>query len=534
MAQTTTHPKSAPHEIRANILYTDHGDRPYWNIKEMAQELNSNDDISINIDGKTWNVSIKSQSSGLDPRPSDDVDTLYEYRVYCSAGDEQKLPLLIQPRLDWGKNNCPQPIPDDLGPATNVRVETATNLEPNDIEALIPRVFEKVTDYIDTSWPHGYLTGTPHPYSSITQYERYYRINRKESKLLVSTDGIFERLSELLSRTKGTKIVHTADNSEIIGHNHQVRLDHSAANKLLDGPQHGKQFKYYHPKHPRKRDSGDPLYHPKIGCLFKKKWNNNGSVPWNDHDDLSHELEENLINLLYWEDIPIRCGSPFVSDWHFSPTPSERSITIAEDPTPRISRHQDDSIIAALSELTERDRKIIKTVASASDGGIHVKDIESKTDRSSSTIYRGLDNLNELLQNKNGIVQFRSKKIQRRIHSILDSSTSSNPQTQICADTLGDKASRIQETTNAWTRWRLNYDVDIDDNDDKLEIRIRTVMDKIKSKNCEFAPEVVNKGKSAWMKMGHDPKRFHNAEVKYDTSSGTKKTTVKSLLRHNR
>lgn len=52
MAQTTTHPKSAPHEIRANILYTDHGDRPYWNIKEMAQELNSNDDISINIDGK--------------------------------------------------------------------------------------------------------------------------------------------------------------------------------------------------------------------------------------------------------------------------------------------------------------------------------------------------------------------------------------------------------------------------------------------------------------------------------------------------
>jgi hypothetical protein len=540
MPTVDSHPSSAPHELRANILYTGHLDNPYWAIREIEQESDYEECVSVTINGESWDVEIKPQSSGLNPRPSDEVESLYEYRFNCYGHRERKLPLLIQPRLDWEAPNGPESIPPDVGLATNVRIDTATNIEPKVIETLIPQLLSQVADQVDVPWNNDYLTETPHEYSSITEYERYYRIKREESRPLVSIDGIFDRLFELLAHSEGTKVVRVAEDGQIKGYIHQVQLNHTAANKLLDGPQRGKQFKYYHPKYPRTDNPEDPLYHPKIGCLFKKSWNNNTAVRWNEHDVLRHELEENLLNLLFWEGIPVRCDTTFVSDWHFEVTTSDREVTVVKDPTPQISRHQNNTILSALSQLNDRDRKILKAVATAPDSGIHVSKIKSKTDYSQSTIYRGVNNLDELVRNKNGIVQFRSKKIQRRIHNIFETSNPSDPQTQIIADTLGDDALQDYQSDDQWSQWRIDYGVNIEKGgdildgsnkgNDRIKIRIRTIMDKKKSTGCEFAPKVINEGLSAWSRLGHDPKQFRDAIVEYDTKDGTTREIKASLL----
>lgn len=228
----------------------------------------------MEIDGEHWEVSIGNQKSGLEPRPHDDVQSLYEYRVNAYGHGERKLPLLIQPRLAWKDERRPKSVPRDLGLATNVKLETAVNLEPEEIEQLIPQIMTLLAQYAGVSWNPDYFTETPHEYSTITQYERYYRVERGQARKIIRSDGIFHRIFHLLADYEGSKVVYSADNTEIIGYNHQIRLDRSGAKELLEGRQRGKQFKHYHPQHVRGSDSGDPLYHPKIGCLFKKKWNN--------------------------------------------------------------------------------------------------------------------------------------------------------------------------------------------------------------------------------------------------------------------
>ena len=534
MTVLDTHPKSAPHEIRANILYTEHSDKPYWAVRGIANALDHDGSVSTDVGTESWTVSITRQSSGLKPRPSDDVDTLYEYRISCTGEDERKLPILIQPRLDWDDSNRPQSIPDDVGPATNVRVETATYLAPEEIESLIPQLLCALANHANAPWKQNFFTGQPHDYSSITQYERYYRIERETSQSLVSADGIFHRLFELLADSEGSKVVHAADDSHVVGYNHQIRLDRSAATELLDGPQRGKQFKYYHPKRVRTHDIEDPLYHPKIGCLFKKSWNNNDSVQWDNHDELSFELEENLINLLHWDAIPIRCGSPFVSDWHFTAAPSDRDIIVVNDPTPRLSSEQSAVLVSALSELTDRDRDILEAVANASDTGIHVRDIEAEANLSNSTVYRGLDTLDDLLQNRNGIVQFTSRKIRKHVHDVFDATGSTDTQMRLFADAFGSDTQLPQDSEGPLHQWQLEYAASIDREGQNMTIRIQTEMDRLKSTDRPFAPEVIGQGSRAWAESGGNAQDFRDATVEYDNAGETKSILVRSLLRHVR
>jgi DNA-directed RNA polymerase specialized sigma subunit len=527
---SSSHPRSVPHEICANILYAEHGDGPYWAARNIFQAFPDDETISTQIENETWTVSISSQQSGLDPRPSDDIESLKEYRVSCTGADEQKLPLLIQPRLDWPASCRPKSVPKDLGLATNIRVDTATYLEPSSIESLIPEVLKSLAEYANIEWDDSFLTEAPHQYSSIMQYERYYRIDRQESQSLVSDNGIFHRLFRLAANSEGSKILHSEDNTQIVGYNHQLRLNRSGANKLFDSPQHGKQFKHYHPKHVRKNGSNDPLYHPKVGCLFKKSWSGNESVRWSEHQSLTRELEENLINLLHWADIPISSEHCFISDWHFDCSPSDRDITIVEDPTPEIDHHQDTILISALSNLSERDRNILKAVANAPKTGTHISNIEAETGLSNSAVYRGLNELNKLLRNEGGTVQFVSRKIRQRIHELFEVSNSTSPEDEIITSTLDIDPDELEQNGDPWQQWLVDYGAEINKQGSDMIIRIHTTMDQLKCSNCEYAPDVIERGGEAWVNSGRPSKQFQQAEVVYDTKNGTESVSVKSQL----
>src|SRR6056297_1611619 len=123
------------HEVRGNMLFDDYGDKPYWALRSIfSHEINGGvKNVEVEVDGEQWTVSLSHQKSGLQPRATDDVNQLYEYRVNAYGHGERKIPLLIRPRLGWADDDrAPNSVPDDLGEATNVNIQTATNIEPEE------------------------------------------------------------------------------------------------------------------------------------------------------------------------------------------------------------------------------------------------------------------------------------------------------------------------------------------------------------------------------------------------------------------
>ena len=525
------------HEVRGNLLYAEHGDKPYWALRSIySHEINGGaKNVDIEVEGEQWTVSLSHQPSGLQPRVSDSVDQLYEYRLNAYGYGERKMPLLIQPRLDWDDDDrAPNSVPDDPGEATNVNIQTAVNIEPDEIRRLFPKILKATFDALGVGWNPNFFTGPLHRYSNLTQWELYVRIQRAMARKIVKMDGILWRIFHLLGNLEGSKFVYSNDNTEVLGYNHQVRVDRKAASEIMPGRQHGKQFKHYHPQHVRGDSSqSDPLYHPKFGVLFKSGLNNN-SVRWADRGDLRDELHENLINVLEWAGIPTEPGPCFIADDHFEPEASENSVAIYDDPTPEIEAEQESILTKTLLSIcdSERDQKMLEQVALADGGEVHVSELED-TVGSSSTIYRGLKKLKGVLESDNGNVQYVSEKIRQQVTEIISVTEDViENKTQILEDVLSVDPRDLERAGRAWQNWLNRYGAELDDQGEVTKIRIREVLSMIKSNPGEWAPEVLHWGKIAWANAGRDPATFKHAVVEFDRAyGGTKGIRVSELLR---
>ncbi|SEH14637.1 Predicted transcriptional regulator [Natronorubrum sediminis] len=536
------HPATAAHEIRGYLTYSDYGDSPYWQWgKVVAAFDGGRKDINLELDGERWVVSVGYQNGGLEPRPSDPIDgNLREYRVTAHGEEERKLPLLIQPRLDWDAERRPQSVPADLGLATNVKLEQCVNLEPAEIEDLIPRVLRLIAEKAGVDWHPNYFTGTPHEYSSVTQYERYLRVMREFGRKIVNSDGIFHRLFHLLADQEGSKIVFSADNRDVVGYNHQLQLPTRAVSDMFpDGTRHGMQLKHYHPEHVRKdekTDDGetDPLYHPKLGALFKKGLNDE-SIRWHEIDDLTQELEETLVNVLEWADIPTKGSTSFISDWHFDANSrSEQDVALFEDPTPAVEASQESVLISTLTRLSDRDTDVLERVV-RTDGGLHVGEIATETEWSTSTIYRALRKLDDLLENENGNVSFISAKIRDRVRELvsqLDETVEAT--TRIIEDTLRVDPRDLERQGRAWQNWLTRYGAELvrdgEQPSENAKIRLREILSVYKSDSYENIGEILEYGKISWIKAGRDPAVFENATVVFDDPEGTTVANKARLL----
>lgn len=526
--------QTAPHEVRGSLLWDDHGASPYWALRRLYQSIGGglSDVDVVHPSGEVWTVSLGYQKSGLQPRPQDDVDQLYEYRINAYADGQRKLPLLVQPRLNWGEERRPKSVPRDLGLATNVKLETAVNLEPEEIQDLVPWVIQAVAEKRGLDWNSRYFTGQPHEYSTITQYERYVRIEREQGKKIVASDGTFYRLFQLLADEQGSKMVFSADNTQVVGHNHQLRLDPAAASQLLPARQRGKQFKHYHPKHARTKDPSDPLYHPKVAVLFKKGWNDNKSVPWAEHRELKEELDANLMNLLSWSGVSTRPGSWFVPDDHFDRGEADHQVEFVDDPTPEIETDQESVLVRTLIRASDRDQDVINEIAMADGGEVSVQELEDALPYATSTLYAALNKLDDLIENNNGSIQFVSVKIRQMVRDIMgrvDGVVKAGA--RAVENVLSMDPRDLENAGRAWQNYINRYAAELVENvDEPDELRFRTIMSTVKSAAGEFAPEVVEYGGIAWAKAGRDPQAFRNLVVQFQNPEGSQERRRASRL----
>lgn len=85
-------------------------------------------------------MTVSYYKSGMEPRPSDDVDSLYEFDITPHAEEERTLPLQVKPRLGWDAcpDRRPQSVPNDLGEAVCVHINNSPNVELDQIRYLVP------------------------------------------------------------------------------------------------------------------------------------------------------------------------------------------------------------------------------------------------------------------------------------------------------------------------------------------------------------------------------------------------------------
>lgn len=533
------HIAPAPHEVRGNLLYDDHGVRPYWALSSLFFSFDEGSkDFEIEIPrwrgegSRTWSVNFSYHNSGMEPRPSDEVDQLYEFDITAYAEEERKLPIQVKPRLGWDEcpERRPQSVPNDLGEAVCVHINNSTNIELDQIRYLVPLLLRGIAQGLGQSWDTSYFCGSLHDYSAITQHERYVRPSSDAAEKITRSDGVFRSLFDLLGDLEGSKVVYSADNRRTVGWNHQFRLTTTAARTAFeagDGYDQlhvGHQLKKYEPEHPGGREEGDPLAHPKLGALFKKGLNGDEAVPWSRRYELVEALDSYVLNIASWAGIAVSPGPWWQSDWHFSGdryADERRQVALIDDPTPEIEQRQEATVVSLFREIDSDSaaEEIVEELA-RTDGGTTVDEVEETTEWSRSTIYRHLSKLDEILRLDNGTIEFVSEKLRNEIRDVLDVLNRSVDAATTALARVADMDPRdLDRKGKAWQKWVNRYAAEIEDAADGEQLRIRTVLAMLKSRPQEYAAEVVHWGRIAWRKSGRPLHRFPE-KVAFETPDG--------------
>lgn len=517
----------APHEMGAHLIFTEYGLKPYHALDAVVKSGGGSKRTTFTVSGDEWEIevdagdasepdadescpdsstflgSLSYHESGLappeDPSVNFEQEMVREFDLHVKAMDdsvgERKANYQFSPRWPDMKTDEGEDVQTPEITGLNVKAQ-GSNIAIEAYSLLLRRALKALDvnpDYF----------GEIHSYSNIFAFERYVRIARAKSGAVFGANSPMQRMFEHVEGHAKFRELREDNRHGVMGYHHRIRYDSAAAATLIPGHGYGKRVKHYHPEHPRE-DPSDPLYHPKAGVSLQKDLNTEGTVPWSDRHDLREELDETLLNLLSWSELPTRPnGKTFVEDAYFSPTDSARSLTLIEDPTEGMKEEQFVAARRALlgdpedpddEGMNATERKAVRVLA---DGG--EKDVGALAEaigKSRSTIYRVLEALSEIVRNNNGMVGFGSDYLAEQCAGLLSGA--------------GEKIYRDGETggSSAWSAFLARFGPELSElPGDTIELKFGTVDNETDMK------AVIRKGLSAWIRSGRKRRRFIYGEA---------------------
>lgn len=500
---------------------------PYWALSDLIiSEFDGYRELETEINGEAVTIRFTYSKSGFTPRPSDDIgsDRLYELEINIQGRGERKVDYNLSPRHPNMRNSDREQTTtafDHTEPDEGLSVHCQpSNMRLDELPEYLTRAIFELADAADIGLYHGYFDA---PFGGrVTALERYVRITRSMNEKLIGTGGVMDRLAMLLSDTSGTKGMHKWDNEDERGHHHVIRHGSTSASQLVSQHRLGGQLKSYLPEHPEEFEPDDPLYHPKVGTKFVAGRTDGGSVDWTDRDDLVQELDERLLSILTWAEIPTEAGgTTFVADDHFGAHAVADPVPIHADPLPQLEVQQEHLLLTCLRDMTPADEDIVEEVAT--DGGTHARALADETGLSLSTIYRCLDRMEGVLTSDNGHVQFVSDRLRREVRSIFESV---EHQIETAADRVAEIVDRDvrQSASSAFDRWLSKYDAEFEPpegEDDRPVVRIDTVLSRLKFTDRPMLEAVIDEMGTAWQRDGRPIGQLQEAIVEV-TVDGTR------------
>jgi hypothetical protein len=517
----------APHEVGAHLIFTEYGLQPYhaldavvksgggskrttftgggeeWAIEVDAGDASETDSDERCPDHSTFLGSLSYHESGLappeDPSVNFEQDVVREFDLHVKAMDdsvgERKANYQFSPRWPDMKTAEGESVQTPEITGLNVKAQ-GSNIAIEAYPLLLRRALEALDvnpDYFEEI----------HSYSNIFAFERYVRIDREKSGEVFGMNSPMQRMFEHVEGHAKFRELREDDRNGVKGYHHRIRYDSAAAATLIPGHGYGKRVKHYHPEHPRE-DPSDPLYHPKAGVSLQTDLNTEGTVPWADRHNLHEELDETLLNLLSWSGLPTRPnGETFVEDVYFRPSDSARSLTLIEDPTGGMKEEQFAAARRALlgdpedpsdEGMNATERGAVRVLA---DGGEQdVSALAEAIGKSRSTIYRVLEELSELVRNKNGTVGFGSEYLADQFAGLLSGASETIQQD---GETGG---------SSAWAAFKSRYGPEVSElPGNTIELKFGAIDGETDMK------AVIRKGLGAWLRSGREKRRFVYGEA---------------------
>ncbi|MGM0590618.1 MAG: hypothetical protein ACQETI_03135 [Halobacteriota archaeon] len=519
------HVAPAFHEVDMFLWFRDNGLSPYWAVSNLCiNHFDGYAEIDYEVGDEPWHAYISyNKETGIAPRDADPVDgRMYEFKLHAEGPGEQKADFNFSPRWDDQRkpNGDLMKRPWCGGEGLDVHTQ-GSNLTFDEYIYILQRTLQAFADEAGTDFNRRYF-GRPLPQSNIVTVELYVRLVRQMAMKLVRSSGAFFKIMHLLADQEGTEWTYTVDNTEIIGKRHAFDLNPRDVRELVSDHRYGKRMKCYHPKHVRRRETDDdPLSSPKFGVAFHRSLNKtpNGTraVKWGERDDLVHELEETLVNVLRWAGVSIAPDpTTFVEDDHFDVRPSDRRIGRFPDPTPGLETEQDLVIRRVLNDLRPSADAVLRALAT--DGGSRTDELAEETDYSLSQVYRALNEVSDLVVNDNGFVRYYSENIRQEIEGIATEVGDH----VMSATTRLARLCRVETRSaadSALSRWMTRYgvDFDLDELGGRNRLRIDTVLSVYKSSSRPTLEDVLRTGLDAWTSTGRKADEF--LDLLYDAKA---------------
>jgi molybdenum-dependent DNA-binding transcriptional regulator ModE len=132
-------------------------------------------------------------------------------------------------------------------------------------------------------------------------------------------------------------------------------------------------------------------------------------VYWEDTEDAVRELEETLLNIIDWADMPLRGADVWESDAYFSGQDGEqRQRKLVDCPLPEIEDQQEQAVMNIWGNMTAADRDVTELLLT--DGGeISPQEAADQTGNSYRTIRRVVDRCEEIIEHTYGQLSLGSK-----------------------------------------------------------------------------------------------------------------------------
>jgi len=473
-----------PHEFHAYIKWNcedlENPLRSYFGLRSLQGEHDFEQHgrlrTSVEIDGTECNVEFGFKSCGIAPRDVENfrLDEVREYLVYVypkgydSWGDakseaRKRAYFRISPRwpdIETKEGNKSMSNPYDIE-GYDVEVE-GSNWEFNQY----PTVLRRSLDALASRQGFRFNSPTPiyssdfhedriHKSSNIVDAELYVRVCKGKTGKVIAYDGTLHKISLLLAGDREGYAKSIRDDRECPGHYHTATIDSRRASELIGGHELAKEFKHYYMRNPDAVE-GTALENPKIGVSFQNSINDD-TLYWHDLDTLVTELDEVLLNVLNWSNLPTRPDDQlFVGDDYFEVTGSRRWRKILPDRLPRIEIKQDDQIFAAATQMNDTDTELIETLLT--DGGeTSPKQLSETIGVHLDTVYRALKRLTPLVDHTYGEVQLGSKYIAQELTGYIDSvSNSIKSGLENALDGLA-RAEAHGGNDDPWSRWLDRY-----------------------------------------------------------------------------
>lgn len=384
-----------------------------------------------------WSLEFFEDESGLAPPDSEDwsLEEVREYRIriypgayegYQEAKEDgrRRCTFMIKPRWpdieSTGGISIPNPYAihgvDVEVSGTNIPFEHYPTLLQEALRTLQQRQGFRFDSYSSID-PSAFAPSHVHESSNIVDAELYVRVDSDETGTVHAFDGTLNRISMLLSGERSGYTKSVRDDRECPGHYHTATIGSMRADAMIGGHDLPKELKHYLVQHQRAVEgSGAAIEHPKIGVSFQHSLATE-TVYYDDLERLERELDEALLNVLKWSDIPTRPDHQvFVDDDYFHVEGERRFRKLVHEQLPRLEQQQDQEAqrFAVAGNLTQTDVALVETLLT--DGGVQ-KPAEAAEEIgvALSTIYRSIERLGSMVVHRYGELELGSTYLAQQV-----------------------------------------------------------------------------------------------------------------------